>query len=708
MECNRIFAEYYGVKDPKKFELLMEHVPANVRRDLYDYYPEETIFASQLSSLDSCKIYTELNIYEISKVALLAYRINKISFEALITVFMNLGVLEEFSSNPSVHSQFFFGKDNYTHSASLRDITNDFAYKYPTPIVYFLSSNYTRRMSMSMKGIDDNYLNNLPQKKLDFPYLKEFLALDDSEWLNFITMLKDKGSENLYSLITPPVRFGSWSLIYEHMRDYLRCFKPIKFYKKPKDVNGAPKIFKYLILPSFTMVQAFLKVKAITNGIKWMEFVPLFGKLSNEEIYRLNTENKTPLSLFCPTNNSKDTSTLNGHLKAIDSLPCGPYSSCLYDLASGLRWQEMDVKTVKGVLRIIWLLDNYSLNISTQSEKYKQILEFRNLLMSQIHHSFSPKSSLYKNPTPFAENFGRLFKNETVCNDELLDFIFFDMIKNEIFWKQNLNIDMTDLFQTNCLNKFLALRFLLQDLPAPTSLTLVKNFVNDSVYKNERVKFVNSECKILLCEVGFIVNSTLSSIFSSHRIYMRNCQKMNDMQIEAKKGSFYEECTLKKVSIGKVEVVDSNQPDTQFLMCTAEGLELSCPAEFVKCIKLTSISSNNHINVKMQKSINCTDFNASQINWKCYEDKLHFEKFNCKEFNLDIRDCLPSGEIVFSNCSIQSLRFIGKEDDFNKVILLFKNPSSIIEEVYYIIINPITGEEERINMRLQGWRGLSK
>jgi hypothetical protein len=54
----------------------MEHLPDQVKSDIYYYAPSDELFNKHLLRLKDFTIYPNKSIYKITKVAILAYRIN--------------------------------------------------------------------------------------------------------------------------------------------------------------------------------------------------------------------------------------------------------------------------------------------------------------------------------------------------------------------------------------------------------------------------------------------------------------------------------------------------------------------------------------------------------------------------------------------------------------------------------------------------------
>jgi hypothetical protein len=674
----KIFPEEYQIKDPERFRLLMQHLPQDVRRDLYSYHPKETTFAKHLASLEDGSIYGNKNIYKTSKIAILAYRIHKITFEELSTVFMHIGAIEELYLNPKMNCPIMTKDISYCFGSFLKTLNPDFSIPLTTSRGQVES---TRRHSMGQ--LNEDYLNEISANgKLDRPYLKEFLALGEDEWEIFVTSInKAEKTEWWFSNLSPK---GCWSPLYDQIQRIMHCFKTIEVYHKPSDYTRPPPTEDVLLLPSFSMMQTFIDVKAHTHGRKAVELAPVFGELSCEDVYQLKKEGKSPLGLYCPTPKGIDPTKTIKHMRYVDGWSlCGPLSFLLHDVAHVLRWQEMDENTCKAIFRILFLFDNIAEQYDKKSEKYEQISRLRNALIDgELLHSYPPKSSLYKTRPFKAQKFGMLFQNKKIWTDEFKEIVVFDMIKNRPLWQQTIQIGLNDLCDDTYI-AHIALTYLFDGLDCNQRLGFIDVKAPDRNYTIKRSKIVNSNLKGIDCEIAWIIRSNIKSILASHRVVIEDCHELNSITLAAKHGCFFKDCTLNAISIQ--ECIEK----AQFVDCKIESMQSNCSAQFVQC-EAKFIESKGTIWFASSDSEKYSHITAEEITWYVNEENMKFDTFHCKKLHIMAENYDKPIDIRFFNCTIDELYLYGKSEKCSDILKYIGNTSSQVKKAHYASKDPLT------------------
>src|SRR5580704_17816398 len=98
----RIYPQPINSNPSKDFQLLLKYLPNFVIKELDDYHPIVSCFEKEFDFISDLKKLSVIPLSHISKISLLAYRIQKISFERLITIFLRIGAVEELILNPKM------------------------------------------------------------------------------------------------------------------------------------------------------------------------------------------------------------------------------------------------------------------------------------------------------------------------------------------------------------------------------------------------------------------------------------------------------------------------------------------------------------------------------------------------------------------------------------------------------------------------------
>jgi hypothetical protein len=607
-----------------RFTRLMEHLPSEVKTNLYTYSPDQISFNKNLKALRNYSIYHSKSFYKITQVAILAYRINQLTFEELSTVFMNIGAIDELFLNLRSHIAIFVashaynvcsGKSNYKRNLEMGNAD------------YTL----TQRMVLESYSLSEQYISNIAKlAQLDEPLLKTFFSLNDEEWSSFVERIKIvSGSEKRFTHFSLP-EYGCWSTLYEHITSLVYCFKTFYFFAKPACTDSPPPKFKHFLLPSFTMMNTFLKVKAATHNRPFMELTPAFGCLSYDDLYILKKDNKTPFGLYCPPPPVFDSNLTKKHMKVIDGWEeCGPLSFLLHDVYHGLRWQEMDQETSDAVLCMVSILDLLAKSLSNNSIEYKNLRKLRNSLVDgELIHSYPKKNSLFSERSFDPQEFKDIFK-KIFWSDKLKHFLLHD--------------DKDPRF-------ILLIIFLIDDLKEELFSSSFENISAINVINHCSYPKVKNSCyQELHCVSALVINSQIQFIKASSRLAIALLINLAPMRIEALKGCMFYKSNLKDIQLESSGIV-------AFSRCCVTKLKTTSPTITINCAPLIQDIDARTIVFKQTLSQACSQVQSSeQIDWFIFDEKTLFFR-NFKSLKMRILGLSDKNlKIYYENCHIDEV-----------------------------------------------------
>ncbi len=661
------------VKDPEKFELLLRHLPPAIKEEMFNYNPSEAIFASDLATFKAANgpFYGTNSIQKISQFGLLAYRVNKISLDELATLFITIGAIDEFYLN--IRKNIVVeGKDaSHAFSEEIQGVE--------LPPLQIWRGQFDISRKAFMGEISENYSNKIEDIK--FIYLKSFFSFNDDEWSLYRASLeKVTGTEKWYSLFSP-IDKGCWSILYEDLCRTLRCFDEVKLYMEPNSFNKPPPIERKILVPSWSMLQKFIDVKAITQGRKAMTLVPVFGSLTPAEEFQLKQEDKIPIRLFPPLFNGKHSSLKNRVFLATPSnkwknleICSGYYSKLLLDTASALQWQEIDQNICAALLHIVGLLDEYAEGLDKDSKHYLDLFTLRQSLFTGFGiHSFPNNNSLYRSRPFEAEIFKDIFSTK-YWKHEMLDLVIYDILRNPKFWKEKFNIELEDLpseLRSTCLH----LQYLFNKT-IPT-LKTISNFdcMSGNIEISE-VKILNSKFNKLSCDTAFVVNSSIKVIKSSNKVALKDC-KLKGTKIDSAVGTLIYGSCLNGVKVkNKTQVSETMIVDSVIKKSTFKGNVILADCS------LKNIQSDS-ITFLKQDPKKCPGIKAQTVDWQINVKKLHLSKFKADVVYIRADKCDAPVDFSFDQCQIKKFIVLGKGQPANDLIGQMSKSASEIGVVGY-------------------------
>lgn len=95
-------------QNSERFKMFIEHLPEIIKIDIFNSSIEEEVLDEQLiKKIPSFSMLKNKSPYKVSKMAISAYRIGKISFEEMSTIFMHISALEELYLNQKMDMQVY-------------------------------------------------------------------------------------------------------------------------------------------------------------------------------------------------------------------------------------------------------------------------------------------------------------------------------------------------------------------------------------------------------------------------------------------------------------------------------------------------------------------------------------------------------------------------------------------------------------------------
>lgn len=277
------------------------------------------------------------------------------------------------------------------------------------------------------------------------PVLKRFFALTDHEWTRFCTLMnKNVSSEQQFHLIHTST-FGCLSNLIAKVQEVIKLCHTIEIPQKME--NGHIFVTNVTAVPSFSMFQAVLKVKAETLGRKPVKLLPTYYLLSPEDYARTKKDEGIPFALYFPEANPRVRySRDNPRFKAkIDGWGHeGPFAALIHDFYHALREMAMTENVAKARFYLAEIAKKHKYDrINSDSDTISNILVDGELIFSYPENKDTIFAQLNHN-----QKFGELFnKLEDSLHKDLKVAFLTDMVINKERWKHEFNLGRDDLLE---------------------------------------------------------------------------------------------------------------------------------------------------------------------------------------------------------------------------------------------------------------------
>ncbi|MEM1283730.1 MAG: hypothetical protein AAGG81_09290, partial [Chlamydiota bacterium] len=279
------------------------------------------------------------------------------------------------------------------------------------------------------------------------PILKRFFAFTDKEWNHFCELMNKKPlSEKNFQLIDLP-KYGCWSGIFLKMQEIIKLCHPVS---SIEFLNDRRFETRYMVIPSFSMLQSTIEVKANTLGVTPKKLIPTYYRLDPDDYAITKEKVGMPLGLYFPEINTSlrysiDNTNFKGTIDEWEDE--GPFASILHDFYHALRELAMDDNLFKVRFHLASLAKHHPLNQKSPGEReISDILIDGELIYS---HPLSEDTVFNARPE-FTQNFRDLFYCTALVNKlhpDLKRHFIRDMVFNQNFWDREFNLSKKDLRQ---------------------------------------------------------------------------------------------------------------------------------------------------------------------------------------------------------------------------------------------------------------------
>lgn len=398
------------------------------------------------------------------------------------------------------------------------------------------------------------------------PILKRFFYFTDIEWEKFGEIVKEFPlSEQKFQLIPVP-EYGSWSNVLRHIQKVTHLFNEVQVFTTPANQNI---IFnqKMMPVPSFSMFQAFIDIKAESLGRETLKLLPIFNPLNQKQYFKLKFGGNIPVGLYFPLNNKYkrySTQLDPNFLQMIDGWQNeGPYIFFLHDIYHALREMQMKPEIVLAITRIADLLKDRDFTLYTK------------LLDGELIFSY-PKSD----GSPLKEH--SYHSNQKICDianhieqkTVFINTLVIDILQNKEEWKESFGISKESLCDTHLQDYLLQEKniqsygnafpfYLTQGLSAEEVIRKKEQFIKNisdfhKPITEESKEFYKNSIMVheieKYAQLKKVLRVQLKKIFTDA---VNSEEQVKDMQFSQKiVDHFKDESALRKLSsIGEVETV---------------------------------------------------------------------------------------------------------------------------------------------------------
>ncbi len=281
------------------------------------------------------------------------------------------------------------------------------------------------------------------------PLLQSFFNFNQTQWNDFCHILKSKPpSEQIYYTINAPC-LGSWSPLISRIQEMIRPLQTQKIFAIHSEGITTESL---IIVPSFSMLQAFIDVTAKTFGRKPPQLVPTYYRLNDKDYARLKVTGQIPISLYFPEASAdKRYQWSNPQFKGlIDGFEQeGPFASALHDVYHALRELEMTEKMRDACYYLANLAEQHPKNSKDENSiPVSELLIDGELILCNFRHPLSVFKNNNIEANTFEFIFGDIFHFRTIkmsLHDDLKSAFITDMVRHKQRWKEHFGLGREDL-----------------------------------------------------------------------------------------------------------------------------------------------------------------------------------------------------------------------------------------------------------------------
>jgi hypothetical protein len=439
------------VLEGNDFDVFTGHLPDCVKEALNNFHPTSDKLEKNVQSLKNpseCKeIFKASPLSEISYIVLKAFHDHQFSKAEATSLHLMMAAKESFILNPKSFSTF--EKDDGTKTTYCIDLKKHF-----NPATFLTD--------FQIVSINENS-SELAK------VLKQYFQFSDFEYASFLQLMqKEESPLEQWGSFWPVQRDGSFSNLHSRLKEVTSCFQTPSYQNKTR-----------FFIPSFSMLQNFLKVKGARRKRKAIELVSFMGVLSEKELGILKRQGQTPLGIYCPAPHGVEDKILKALVDHFDEfVEENPIHFSEHDILHAIREMEMFENLRAATFRIVDLLDEY-VEICPPEELQKA-QELRTALIDgELFFNYSRIFSLFLN-NPEGQCFGTIFPLlQDYWTDKTKKLVLVDMVKNASLWKSQFGITRMDLLSEDqvLLDEMIILQFFMGDRAA-SAWKYTKTFMN--------------------------------------------------------------------------------------------------------------------------------------------------------------------------------------------------------------------------------------
>ncbi|BCA96257.1 hypothetical protein TUM19329_26180 [Legionella antarctica] len=290
-------------------------------------------------------------------------------------------------------------------------------------------------------------LSGLPQR-MQKPLMQRFFNFSDHEWTLFCEeMNKAPVTEQFFQVLIAPSE-GCWSSIVASIQHHLKCMHVIDWLISVK--NGDFATENIMLVPSFTMLQEALNVKAITLGRKPIKLIPTYGYIDEEPYQLLKASGVMPLTLYLPEQDiQKRYNSFVGQFRTeVDGHPIETaFGGAMHDVYHAMREMSMSESVAKARWRLVHIAKHHPENqLNANSRPIDETLADGELIYSYPLEKDTMFHPDYR--VGYAQKFGDIFNMSNIkysLHEELKRAFIEDMVVNRAIWSKSFNLGREDL-----------------------------------------------------------------------------------------------------------------------------------------------------------------------------------------------------------------------------------------------------------------------
>lgn len=370
--------------------------------------------------------------------ALKAYNLGYLNLEQIATLHIIDGAIRDLVSHP-------------TSVLYHKSVDNNGRVKSSTHTYFIANSNTipaklnTYKYNIVILPSDEIEIDQLPSE-MQYPILQRFFAFTDGEWNRFCNIMAQKPlSEKNFTLLCHP-EFGCWSGIASQVQKAVHLCHPVSILLKT-DADFIEE--KKMVVPTFSMFQAALEVKAQSLELETQKLIPTYYHLEPKDYRKTKQNVGIPLGLYFPEISiSQRYSLSNPHFKAeIDGWKDeGPYASILHDFYHALRELAMTKNISKARYYLAALAEKHPLDRKDFSSERR----VSNILIDgELIHSHPPiEDTIFKRRPNRAQSFGELFYTLSLkqhLHPKLKEAFIENMVLKKNYWEKEFHLGREDL-----------------------------------------------------------------------------------------------------------------------------------------------------------------------------------------------------------------------------------------------------------------------